>query len=68
MAEEAMKKLLKHPRCDNQRTFDRIKERVGGFDDEELRRLLIRAGAVKFKSKSDGAEMWGLRERNEDEL
>lgn len=68
MAEEAMKKLLKHPRWDKQRTFDRIKERVGGFDDEELRRLLIRAGAVKFKRKSDGAEMWGLRERNEDEL
>jgi len=34
---------------------------------EELRRLLIRAGAVCFEGK-DGVEMWGLRTRNEDRL
>lgn len=68
MAEEAIKQLLNHPRWERQRSFAAIKDRIGGFDDDELRKLLVRAGAVKFKRRDDGAELWGLRERNEGEL
>lgn len=45
------------------RSFKAISAHLGGFSDEELRRLLVRAGAVRFKSKS-GTELWGLLERN----
>jgi hypothetical protein len=66
MAEEAIRGLLMHENW-KQRSFDEIKRRLRGFDDDELRRLLVRAGAVAFDRKSDGEEreeMWGLRERN----
>ncbi len=67
MGEEAVRRLL-----DNEdwtlRSFDEIRRRVRGFDDGELRKLLVRAGAVAFDRAEDGAEMWGLRERNRDRL
>lgn len=42
-----------------------IKKRLGGFDDEELRRIMVRAGAVRFEG-SDGKELWGLISRNKE--
>jgi hypothetical protein len=35
---------------------------IFGFDDNELRRILVRAGAIRFESKS-GYEMWALMTR-----
>ncbi len=66
MAEEALRALLLDPRW-KLRTFASIKQRVRGFDDRELRQLLIRSGALCFEAQ-DGAELWGLRERNRSEL
>ncbi len=66
MAEEAVKRLLNHPNW-QQRSFKAIKEKVGGFEDDELRKLLVRAGAIRFWDRRKG-ELWGLRERNESEL
>jgi len=66
MAEEAIRQLLLHPHW-RQRSFSLIKQRVGGFGDDELRQLLVRAGALRFKG-SAGEEFWGLRERNSDQL
>lgn len=69
MAEEAIRQLLQHPQWE-QRSFYEIQRRLGGFADDELRRLLVRAGAVAFWSdsgKNDDSgknEWWGLRERN----
>jgi hypothetical protein len=63
MAEEAIRALLNHPDW-VQRKFDEIKHHVRGFDDNELRRLLVRSGAVAFERTRDRKEMWGLRERN----
>lgn len=63
MAEEAIRQLLLHPDW-NQRSFDEIKRRLKGFEDNELRRLLVRSGAVAFSSDSGEREWWGLRERN----
>jgi hypothetical protein len=36
---------------------------LGGFEDNEIRQTLIRAGALQFKGKG-GKEMSGLLERN----
>lgn len=61
MAEAAIRHLLQHEQW-KRRSFDRIRKHVGGFDDNELRRILVGAGAVRFGEPND--EMWGLRERN----
>ena len=44
------------------RTFQMIRHHIGGFESNELRRLLVRAGAVRFMA-ADGSELWALRER-----
>lgn len=49
------------------RSFKVIKHHLGGFQSDELRTILVRAGAIRFKSKS-GEELWGLIERNKDRL
>jgi hypothetical protein len=49
------------------RSFKVIRHHLAGFEDDELRRLLVRAGAIRFKSKS-GEELWGLIDRNRHRL
>lgn len=66
MAEAAIRELLLHDDW-RLRSFDVIKKRIRGFGDDELRQLLIRAGAVCFDAR-DGKEMWGLRVRNAERL
>jgi hypothetical protein len=66
MAEGAIRELLLRDQW-KLRSFDVIKKRIRGFGDDELRQLLIRAGAVCFEARS-GEEMWGLRTRNGDRL
>lgn len=66
MAEQAAKALLEHEKW-KMRSLEEIKKRLGGFGDDELRMILVRAGAVKFES-DDGSELWGLISRNKDRL
>ncbi len=66
MAEQVVRKLLDSEKW-KMRSFEEIKKRLGGFDDDELRKLLVRAGAVRFEG-SDGLELWGLLSRNIDDL
>jgi hypothetical protein len=66
MAEEALRVLLLNDRW-ALRSFSAISKRVRGFEENELRQLLIRAGALCFEGKN-GEELWGLRERNTDRL
>jgi hypothetical protein len=66
MAEEAIRQLLFHPEWEL-RSFELIKRRIGGFTEDELRQLLVRAGALRFEG-TDGKELWGLRERNQARL
>ena len=49
------------------RTFKLIQHHLGGFGAADLRRLLVRAGAIRFMSKS-GIELWGLIDRNRDRV
>ncbi|MEW5873508.1 MAG: hypothetical protein AB1894_29895 [Chloroflexota bacterium] len=66
MAEQAAKKLLESPNW-SKRSFEEIKKRLAGFEDDELRKILVRSGAVRFVDK-EGRELWGLINRNEEEL
>jgi len=66
MAEQVAKKLLENPKW-KMRDFDQIKKRLAGFDDNELRKILVRSGAVRFEGE-DGKELWGLISKNEDSL
>lgn len=49
------------------RSFRVIRHHLGGFEDNELRKILVRCGAIRFMSRS-GQELWGLVERNSDRL
>jgi len=62
MSENAARKLLESKEW-NMRSFSAIQARLGGFEDNELRKILVRAGAVRFKGKNDD-ELWGLLKRN----
>jgi hypothetical protein len=66
MAEQAAKKLLESPKWEK-RSFDEIKKRLAGFEDNDLRKILVRSGAVCFIG-SDKTELWGLISKNEDDL
>ena len=43
------------------RTFRVIKHHIGGFEDDELRKILVRAGAIRAKA-ADGQE-FGIRSK-----
>ena len=66
MAEKVAKDLLSNDKWE-QRSFEAIKNSLGGFDDDELRKILVRAGAVRFEGKGK-EEIWGLIERNKSRL
>lgn len=66
MAEEAIKSLLENDKW-KKRSFSAIKKRIRGFEDSELRKLLVRAGAVCFEGE-DETELWGLKSKNEEDL
>jgi predicted Holliday junction resolvase-like endonuclease len=61
MAEDAIHQMLDTD--DEMRSFERIQARVGGFTDQQLRRLLVRSGALRYAGQND-QELWGLRSRN----
>jgi hypothetical protein len=61
MAESAARELLTQLDAPF-RSFVMIRHHIGGFTDDELRRILVRAGALRFMSKS-GIELWALYDR-----
>ena len=65
-AEQVSHSLMMHPEWKS-RTFRIIKARLGGFDDDALRQILVRAGAIRLRGR-DGTERWGLLDRNRDTL
>jgi hypothetical protein len=65
-AERVVHELLQDARW-TLRSFDVIRRHIGGFEDEDLRRVLVRSGAIRFESKS-GGELWGLLDRNRAKL
>ncbi|MEG4574689.1 hypothetical protein QUA56_18650 [Microcoleus sp. N3A4] len=67
MAEQVARQLLEHENW-QRRSFKAIKHRLGGFDDDELRKILVRAGAIRFEDRNTKEEFWGLIHRNRDVL
>ena len=66
MAEQVAKELLESAKWEK-RSFEQIRKRLGGFEDNELRKILVRAGAARFGGDGDD-ELWGLIRRNQDEI
>lgn len=67
MAERAAKHFLKHKGYTD-RKFETLRKSLGGWDSDpdELRRILVRAGAIRsFRKEDDGteSEWWTLLSR-----
>jgi hypothetical protein len=66
MAETTARHYLMNPRYTD-RSFEMLQERLGGFDEDDLRRILVRAGAVRFM-RQNGTEWWRLLERDDEAI
>jgi hypothetical protein len=62
MAEAAAAALLRQKPF-RMRSFEMIKYHLGGFDDDELRKILVRCGAVRWLD-AEKKEFWGGLNRN----
>jgi hypothetical protein len=61
MAESTAKHFLNH-KSYTDRSFETLKKHLGGFEDDELRKILVRAGAIRTL-REDGSEWWRLLSR-----
>jgi hypothetical protein len=61
MAEETARHFLSH-RSFTDRSFETLRNHLGGFGDDELRKILVRAGAIRV-FREDGSEWWRLLSR-----
>jgi len=61
MAEETARHFLSH-KSFTDRSFDTLRQHLGGFEDDELRKILVRAGAMRVY-RDDGSEWWRLISR-----
>ena len=61
MAEETAKHFLSH-KTHIERSFEVLQKHLGGFEDNELRKILVRAGAIR-EIREDGSEWWRLLSR-----
>ena len=61
MAEETARHFLGH-KSFTDRSFETLRNHLGGFTDDELRKILVRAGAIRVY-REDGSEWWRLLSR-----
>jgi hypothetical protein len=61
MAEETARHFLSH-KSFTDRSFETLRNHLGGFSDDELRKILVRAGAIRV-FREDGSEWWRLLSR-----
>ena len=61
MAEETARHFLSH-KSYTDRSFETLSKNLGGFGDDELRKILVRAGAIRT-FREDGTEWWRLLSR-----
>src|SRR4051812_48878574 len=61
MAEETARAFLSHKGFTD-RSFETLQKHLGGFEDNELRKILVRAGAMRVY-RDDGSEWWRLLSR-----
>ena len=61
MAEDTARHYLGHKGYTD-RSFETLRKHLGGFTDDELRKILVRAGAIRTY-RDDGSEWWRLLSR-----
>jgi hypothetical protein len=61
MAETTARHFLSHKGFTD-RSFETLRNHLGGFGDDELRKILVRAGAIRVY-REDGSEWWRLLSR-----
>ena len=61
MAETTARHFLGHKGFTD-RSFETLRSHLGGFEDDELRKILVRAGAIRVY-REDGSEWWRLLSR-----
>jgi len=61
---EAMARDLLHQDSWRKRSLQEFKKRLGAFEDNEMRKILVRAGAVQM-GDAEGEELWGLGSAND---
>jgi hypothetical protein len=61
MAEATARHFLGH-KSFTDRSFETLRKHLGGFTDDELRKILVRAGAIRVY-RQDGSEWWRLLSR-----
>ena len=61
-AKEILSAMLNHRKFTS-RNFDTLKQRIGGFTDDEIRKMLMEIEAQKLSNPKDGKEKWILKER-----
>ena len=61
MAETTARHFLGH-KSYTDRSFETLRSHLGGFADDELRKILVRAGAIRVY-REDGSEWWRLLSR-----
>jgi hypothetical protein len=64
MAETTARHFLAH-KAYTDRSFETLRKHLGGFEDDELRKILVRAGAIRVY-REDGSEWWRLLSRMEE--
>lgn len=64
MAENTARHFLNH-KSFTDRSFETLQKNLGGFEDNELRKILVRAGAIRI-IRDDGTEWWRLLSRMEE--
>lgn len=60
-AEQTALHFLRHA-THIERSFETLRKYLGGFEDDELRKILVRAGAIRT-FREDGSEWWRLLDR-----
>ena len=66
MAETTAQHYLNHKGY-RDRSFEHLSKRLGGFEGNELRKILVRAGAVRY-IRADGTEWWRLLSREAERI
>lgn len=59
---ELLSEMLNHRKYVD-RTFDALKKRIGGYTDDEIRKILMELNAQKVSSTKSNKEMWFLTSR-----
>jgi len=61
-AKEILLAMLNHRKFSS-RKFETLKKRIGGFTDDEIRRMLMAIEAQKLSNPKDNKEKWILKDR-----